>query len=420
MRFMAGEDVGRAPASVAEVVAGGLCIGCGLCEAVSGGRVPMRMTAAGSLRPHGVGRLRAEEEAVVLAVCPGARVAAREEEAAEAAEGGGRDGVWGVYRRMCYAWAGDADVRFRAATGGALTALAAHALECGARFVLQVAARADFPMRSEWRMNGTAAEVEAAAGSRYGPVAPLAGLYAALGRGVPFAVVGKPCDLSAVHNLAALDARVDELCRWRLALVCGGQSRLAKSRAVLAEVGVAEKEVTLFRYRGYGNPGRTRVETADGRAFEKSYDEMWGDAAGWQIETRCKLCADALGECADVACADVWDDAVPEGEDAGFNGIVVRTAAGTALVESAVAAGTLVVGEAISPAQFGDFQPHQVAKKRALAARFAGLAAAGACVPEARGLRVAALSHAVGGAAYEAEKEGTARRVREGRFAEET
>ncbi len=36
--------------SIAEIVANDLCIGCGLCEAVTGGRVAMVMTPAGKAR----------------------------------------------------------------------------------------------------------------------------------------------------------------------------------------------------------------------------------------------------------------------------------------------------------------------------------------------------------------------------------
>ena len=49
-------------ASVAEVVARDLCVGCGLCEAVTGGRVSMASTPAGSLRPAPVDGFTAEEE----------------------------------------------------------------------------------------------------------------------------------------------------------------------------------------------------------------------------------------------------------------------------------------------------------------------------------------------------------------------
>lgn len=230
------------------------------------------------------------------------------------------------------------------------------------------------------------------AGSRYGPVAPLVGLLRALDRGLPFAVIGKPCDLNALHGLSRSDERVNQLCKARLSLVCGGQSRLTKSEQLLKECGISEQQLSVFRYRGYGNPGRTRVETREGRAFEKTYRELWEDESGWEIETRCKLCPDALGEAADVVAADVWPGCNPTQEDAGFNGIIVRTGAGVALIQSAVEAGDLVTGEAISARQMDEFQPHQVRKKYAVLARLAGMNQAGRPAIKAVGLRLDELS----------------------------
>ena len=214
-----------------------------------------------------------------------------------------------------------------------------------------------------------------------------------------------------MHALSATDRRVDELCTIRLALVCGGQSRLSKSRAVLDEFGIDENELALFRYRGHGNPGPTVVETLDKRRFVKTYLELWEDEAGWDVETRCKFCPDALGEAADVAAADIWPGGAPTGEDEGFNGIVVRTEAGEDLVASAAAAGELVLGGPITPREFDDFQPHQVRKKEALAARYQGLADCGIAPIETRGLRISELGRRLDPERFEHERAGTRRRA---------
>lgn len=397
----------RPPASVREVVENGLCIGCGLCEALGPDRWRMTMTAEGRLRPAPLTEEDPGRDAGILAACPGVVAEAT-------ADGPHEDPVWGRYAHMGEAWAGDPETRFRAATGGALTALGAHLLQSGrAAFILHCAADPDRPVRSRWVMSDTADEVIARSGSRYGPTDTLSGLEAALARETPFAIIAKPCDAGAVRARARADERLDRLLVAVLVMVCGGASDLGKSTGLLDELGVAEDEVTSFRYRGFGNPGRTRVETRDGRAFERSYDEMWGGAAGWRIQTRCKLCPDAIGEAADVAAADVWPGGHPEGEDAGINGIITRTAAGQALVESAVAAGALVLGRDHSPRDYDDFQPHQVAKKRAMAARLRGLARAGRPVHAHAGLRLDALD-----AADAAEEQGAFDRARAGRFDE--
>ncbi len=403
----------RRAESIAEVVASGLCIGCGLCETVTEQRVQMRPTAAGSLRPAPLDGFSANEEAQLLAACPGTVASPRSDLDVEP------DDVWGRVSDVRLAWAGDPDVRFRAATGGVLTALGMHLLDSGqAAFVLHVGTDPDAPMRSRWVMSESSAEVLTNAGSWYGPTAPLAGLGPALDLGEPFAVIAKPCDLGALHAYASIDPRVNELVVARLTMVCGGQSRFEKSQDVISALGVDESEVSLFRYRGYGNPGPTRVETHDGRSFELSYNEMWDDESGWKTESRCTVCPDALGEAADVAAADAWPGGGPTGEDEGFNGIMVRSAAGAELVASANRAGALVLGDPITVREYDDLQPHQVRKKVALSARYEGFTLAGHPVIETSGLRIDALGARLSDEDRIREIDGTVRRVNAGRYSE--
>lgn len=371
------------------------------------------MTAYGSLRPTLANGFTSDEEDRLLAACPGVTVEPRVK------SDNPPDPVWGAYGTMRYAWAGDPQVRFTSATGGVLTALGLHLVrEKKAGFLLHVGADPEQPMRSRWVLSETPEQVIANCGSRYGPIAPLAGLHEALDRNEPFALIAKPCDAGALHRYSKLDSRVNELCVARLAMVCGGQSRLTKSSELLGEFGISESELRLFRYRGYGNPGRTRIETTDGRVFEKTYLELWEDETGWQLETRCKLCPDALGEAADIASADVWPGGSPSGEDAGYNGIIVHSVEGETLVESALAAGDLVLGDPIEAREFDGFQPHQVRKKEALWSRYQGLDSMGLPVIDTPGLRLKALSKRLAPGVSEMETEGTRKRVREGRISE--
>ncbi|MEL6220961.1 MAG: coenzyme F420 hydrogenase/dehydrogenase beta subunit N-terminal domain-containing protein, partial [Pseudomonadota bacterium] len=124
--------------------------------------------------------------------------------------------------RIATAWAGNADVRFRAATGGVLTALGMYLLTSGqARFILHCGADTRRPMRSRWFFSDTPEEVLARAGSRYGPSDKLAGLEVTLAREEPFAIIAKPCDAGAVrarekrpaHKVTPYDAPRDGV--WR-------------------------------------------------------------------------------------------------------------------------------------------------------------------------------------------------------------
>lgn len=254
-------------------------------------------------------------------------------------------------------------------------------------------------MRTRRTLSFSAQDVLESAGSRYGPAAPLVDFDKALDRQEAFALVGKPCDIGAVRNLTRSDPRIDRYMKYALSFVCGGESDLLKSRQVLAGLGVEEDEVPLFRYRGFGNPGPTRIETRSGRAHEMGFQEMWADEATWRVQPRCRICPDSIGEAADIVASDVWTDGSPTAEDEGFNGVLVPTAGGAELFEAAVRAGAVVVERPSGFREMDAFQPHQVRRRRTAWARLAGMAVAGSRVVRADNLR-------------------TRDRVRSGRFGE--
>ncbi len=407
----------RSPLSLEEIVEGGLCIGCGLCKSVAGAdRIQIVLTPEGRERP--VARQPLDESTLgrINAICPGTRIEGAESARAPAIH----DLVWGPAELLSIGYAGDPEVRYRGATGGVLTALGQFLLaSCRAKFILHVAASRKEPMRSERALSFDAASILEGAGSRYGPAAPLIDFTALLDRAEPFALIAKPCDIAAVRNLARIDPRVDRYLRYALTFVCGGASDLTKSEEVVSGLGIRPDELSLFRYRGNGCPGPTRLETKDGRSFELTYQEMWEDEATWRIQPRCKICPDAIGESADLAASDVWPGGGPTGEDAGFNGIIVRTQRGLELYRAAVAAGAIVIEpREVSFRDFDEFQPHQVRKKRAVWARLAGMRAAGQPVPETQGLRLAECARMNTLAENLDEARGARRRARQGRLGE--
>jgi coenzyme F420 hydrogenase subunit beta len=405
------------------IVEDGLCIGCGLCQSLAGPeRVRMLRTAAGDERPFVAGALDHETVDRIYDVCPGTRI----EGLPEPLVGPETrvDTVWGPYLRIVRAHAGDPEVRFKAATGGVLTALADYLLASGrVDFILHAKASEAHPSCGERHLSFDRAGVLAGMGSRYGPTAPLRDFREILDRDRPFAFVGKPCDVAAIRNYARHDARVERLLRYKLVLVCGGFMPTPNMRAFLAELGIAEKDLTLLRYRGYGCPGPTRIETRDGRVIEKNYLDFWGeDESAWSLPFRCKVCPDGIGEAADLAASDTWPGGSPswegQAEDPGTNAVLARTPAGLELMEAAARDGALVIERDITARDMDDYQPHQVAKKYAVWARHAGLKAAGKLTPEVARLRIAELAREAGLAANLAQARGTRRRAREGRSSE--
>lgn len=334
------------------------------------------------------------------------------------------DPVWGPYRKLALAYATNPDIRFKASTGGVITALSQYLLSSKqASFILHIKTSNAHPMFGERHLSFTDADVMEAMGSRYGPSAPLIDVRDVLDRGTPFAFAGKPCDIAALRNYARHDERVDKLVKFWLAPVCGGFLPPAVMAQALTGFGVMPDDVTSLRYRGYGCPGPTRIETRDGRVIEKNYVDFWGeDESSWSLPFRCKVCPDGIGESADVAAADTWPGGGParDGQelDKGTNAVIARTKAGEELIEKAVAAGFLTVEREIGIEDLNSFQPHQVNKKYAAWARHKGLKAAGQLAPQTKRLRIAELAAKMGADFITAQSEGTQQRVRDGKTRE--
>jgi coenzyme F420 hydrogenase subunit beta len=403
-----------APLTLDDIVRAGLCIGCGLCESLAGPeRVRIVMTPEGRERPAVEAPLDDAALTLINAVCPGLKVEGPDP--AASADGTQWDAVWGPATRIAKGHAADPSIRFQGSAGGGLSALAIYLLESGrVDFILHVAASSEQPMRTKRHLSFDRAQVMAAAGSRYGPAAPLVDFAQLLDRGRPFAFIGKPCDVAALRNLARHDPRVERLVPYVLAFVCGGASEFAKTRDLVQGFGLEEKDVTLLRYRGMGNPGLTRVVARDGRNFTTTYGELWRDENNWMLQFRCKICADAIGELADVAVSDVWPNGEPQGENAGFNGFIARTAKGRTLLEDAERDGALVLIEDRDFRFLDNVQPHQVHKKQALTARLAAMRDAGAITPSYTGLRLEAAAATTDAAAQQASYAGMCDRLKRG------
>jgi coenzyme F420 hydrogenase subunit beta len=379
----------RRPILPVETIVGqGLCIGCGLCQSIAGAdNVRLAMLAEGGERPVVVGTLDDPTLARINAVCPGLHCEGYVHRTPDPPPE--IHPIWGPTRRMATGHAGDPAVRFHASSGGALSALAIHLLASGeVDFILHVAASKDRPLRSNQTLSFDAVQVMAASGSRYGPAAPLTDFKAVLDQGRPFAFIGKACDISAIRNYARIDPRVDRLVRYTLNFYCGGVSEFGKTMDYVRKLGLAEPDIAHLRYRGDGCPGPMVMRSHDGRSFAFDYNEMWEDEARWQLQFRCKICADALGDLADLTVADVWPGGRPDTDGLGFNGFIARTARGLDLMNAAEASGAIVLTEDLTYAGLELAQGAQMRKKQALSARLAAMRDFGAPTPDYVDLRL--------------------------------
>lgn len=404
------------------IVEQGLCIGCGICQAIAGpDTIAVTKVASGYERPVAIGRLTHETVDAIYDVCPGTRMEGLPEQLVDA--GTQIDPVWGPWRRIVRAWAGDANVRFEGSTAGVLTALGQYLLSSGrVSFVLHAKASIANPSFGERTLSFTEAQVLDAAGSRYGPTATLLDVDEVLDRGEPFALIAKPCDATALRNYAQHDDRVDELVKYWLTMVCGGFGTPDFTDRFLESNGMDPAELTSLRYRGRGCPGPTVAE-APGQRIERHYLDYWGDdETQWSLPWRCKICPDGIGEASDLAVSDTWPggspDRVESETDPGVNAIIARTAAGQELMEAAARDGALVLDGELTPDDISVFQPHQKNKKLAVGARHAALGEAGRIVPTTSRLRVEELSSSVPVEINERQRVGALERIEVGKASE--
>jgi coenzyme F420 hydrogenase subunit beta len=178
------------------------------------------------------------------------------------------------------------------------------------------------------------------------------------------------------------------LLRYKLNFFCGGVSELGKTLDYVRKVGLSEPEVSYLRYRGDGCPGPMVMKSRTGRVFKFDYNEMWEDENRWQLQFRCKICPDSIGELADVTVADVWPGGRPDSEGLGFNGFIARTPRGARLLEAAVRAGAITLTEDLGIEGLELAQGSHSRRKMGLKSRLRAMRDAGMIVPRFEQLRL--------------------------------
>lgn len=345
------------------VIDGDLCSGCGLCAAVLGPqRARMELRGPGYLRPVISDAGSAEEDRLFAEVCPGSHVHLPSPVNDLALP------EWGPVLSVATGHAVNSDLRRRASSGGAISAVLERLLASGqAQYVLQVAASAETPWLNTVIRSYGVDSIRQASGSRYAPSAPLGAIIDCLSEGVPFAIVGKPCDIAALRAYARHDPRVDQLVVVMIAFMCGGVPSAEGVEMLVRKMGVDPAEVETFRFRGNGWPGRATATSKDGAERSLSYHESWGGVLSKHLQLRCKICADGVGMSADLVCADAWygdESGYPSFEEQEGRSLVLgRTQRGEALIADAVAAGFLKT-EPLDAREIDRMQPYQLRRAR--------------------------------------------------------
>jgi coenzyme F420 hydrogenase subunit beta len=254
------------------------------------------------------------------------------------------EAAWGPILEVWEGHATDPELRHRGSSGGVVSAIAAFVLESGTMAgVVQVRARKDQPLRNETVISTDREDVLAATASRYSPASPCERLPDVRGDGRAHMFVGKPCDVAGAANLSRRDDELAKAVGLTVSIFCAGTPTL-KAAAELANFLGASDPTTVeeIRYRGKGWPGRMSVRYRDHagkiQTASTSYEEGWGNILQKHKQWRCRLCADHLGDHADLSIGDPWYRQIPK-DAAGESLVIVRTERGRRVMQEAMDAG---------------------------------------------------------------------------------
>jgi coenzyme F420 hydrogenase subunit beta len=349
-------------------VSWGLCTGCGACAyACSRGAVSLVNVESIGIRP----RFLLEDCASCtkcLSICPGYQVEGNLATGRPDATSVNNDG-FGPALELWEGYASDPELRYRASSGGLLSALSLYCLEKEhMAFVLHTGADEDSPWINRTVQSRTRKELLARTGSRYAPASPCDGLAAIEKSDRPCVFIGKPCDTAAVGQLRRERPELDRKLGLVLTFFCAGTPSIRGTMNLVHALDVKPEEITGLRYRGQGWPGQFAVEAEHSRPRERSisYMESWSQLAGYR-PLRCHLCPDGMGQVADLACGDAWERFTGDG-DPGRSIVLVRTPRGQEVLHRAMASGYVQLQPVNSQAVLAA-QPNLLTRRRELYGR---------------------------------------------------
>jgi coenzyme F420-reducing hydrogenase beta subunit len=342
------------PTTPREIVASGLCIGCGGCTTLDPS-AEMRWGPDGHLKPD-VSRPWPATEAFAQ-ICPFSPKAANEDEIAadlfpQAPEG---DALIGRYAGAYVGHVAEAEFRIGGSSGGMVSWVAAELLRRG---LVDGVAHVTPRRRDEgdgrlfgYRISRSADELREGAKSRYYPVelsSVLREIEAVPGR---YAVVGIPCFIKAVNLLRRENPVIAERVTQTIGLFCGHMKSAQMVDSFALQIGAEPEQVAAIDYR-LKNPDRpanwytAQLTLADGSTRQQDWwhlvDGDWG--SGFFMNSACNFCDDVVAETADIAMGDAWVE--PYSSDGmGTNVVIARSPLMQELVREGIAQGRLQLSE---------------------------------------------------------------------------
>jgi len=340
--------------TIREVVASGICVGCGACSVATHGRIKVARNEYGIFQAE-LQAASSDDLATSSQVCPFADEAVNEDALAAGLfpDLGSHDARVGRFLAIYAGRVGDSEDTELSSSGGLTSWLTIQLLERGLiDGVLHVGAAdpGGEGQLFDYVVSTKADELRTRRKSQYYSLSFADVIERIRGDGKRYALVGVPCFVKAVRLLTRRDAQLRDQLPFCVGLVCGHLKSARFAELMAWQLGVEPQRLAKVDFR-IKEPGKAASDYRFGawargvtgpvsRPTHGLVGGDWGHAM-FQVKA-CDYCDDIFAETADIAFGDAW---LPQyaHDWRGTNVVVVRSRLLDEILHAGVARGEVAL-----------------------------------------------------------------------------
>lgn len=265
-----------------------------------------------------------------------------------------KDSMVGHYQNISVGYSTDEDIRTRAASGGVTTSILMYLFSSNKIDVAYTAAGLS-PYNGKGILAENIQDLKNCAGSHYHPVNFGAALTKLADSKKRFALVGLPCEVSAMHEVMRYRPDIKKRCQLMVGLFCGGINRFSGISSYLENFIAKGEKVSKINYRDGIWPGQIKLTMKEKnksifiqRIRKNSRINILRymiSFQGYSMLPRCRMCPDQIADFADIAVGDPHLKRFKINENNGYSAIVARTTRGSDLLKETVKQGMIAIEE---------------------------------------------------------------------------
>ena len=165
--------------------------------------------------------------------------------------------LWGPSYGIYKGWSLDDKIRYEAASGGVITAMACFLVETGkCDAVIQIGPSPDDPCELRLYANEKREQIISCASSRYITGITYDTILNIIDYDKEYVVIGKPCDIEALINYTKIDEKLKKCIKYTMTFFCAGAPSKNATLKLAEDLGVQADQIDSVRYRGNGWPGK--------------------------------------------------------------------------------------------------------------------------------------------------------------------